>query len=136
MDTNLRRNRILAVLIVIAFFIAIAPTLPWQEFSSGPENLVVATSMEMRRGGPWLIPTLQGEPRLAKPPLAAWITAKSMWAMTVSQIDILDPLIRERAYSFLAIEARWPALLAAWDIRLTRLSTISRIRSLWLNQRP
>jgi len=58
MDTNLRRNRFFATGIALAFFVAVAPTLPWQEFSSGPENLVVATAMEMRRGGPWLVPPL------------------------------------------------------------------------------
>ena len=58
-DPTLRRNRAVAFAAAIAFFLALAPTLPWQEFSSGPENLVVATAMEMRRGGPWLVPTLQ-----------------------------------------------------------------------------
>src|SRR5437764_10753335 len=106
-------HRFYAILIAIAFFLAIAPTLPWQEFSSGPENLVLATAMEMRRGGPWLVPTLQGEPRVAKPPLAAWITAASIRPGTLRDIDILDRDTRERGFFFLAIETRWPALLGA-----------------------
>src|SRR5438067_12734949 len=104
-------HRLYAILIAIAFFLAIAPTLPWQEFSSGPENLVLATAMEMRRGGPWLVPTLQGEARLAKPPLAAWITAASISPGTMRQIDTLDRNYREHGFFMLAIEARWPALL-------------------------
>ncbi|HEX3358403.1 MAG TPA: glycosyltransferase family 39 protein [Tepidisphaeraceae bacterium] len=102
-----------AIWIVVAFFVALAPTLVWQEFSSSPENLVVATSMEMRRGGPWLVPTLQGEPRIAKPPLAAWITAAAIRPQTMRDIDTLDHDIRENGFKWLAIETRWPALVSA-----------------------
>src|SRR6476659_4096454 len=104
LDPNLRRNRSFALLIALAFFVAIAPTLPWQEFSSGPENLVLATAMEMRRGGPWLVPTLQGEARVAKPPLAAWITAASIHPGTMRDIDTRDRNVRMRGFLLLAIE--------------------------------
>ncbi len=50
-------------------------TLRWMEFSGGSEDLNVGTVLEMRRGGPWIIPTLKGAPRTTKPPLTAWITA-------------------------------------------------------------
>ena len=40
-------------------FVAAAPTLSWLDFSNGSENLNVATSLEMRRTGHWLLPTLQ-----------------------------------------------------------------------------
>ena len=40
-----------AVLVAAAFFAAVAPTLPWQEFAGGSENLVAQTVLEMRRGG-------------------------------------------------------------------------------------
>ncbi len=103
----------MAILIAVAFFLALAPTLPWQEFSSASENLVVATSMEMHRGGPWLVPTLQGETRVAKPPLAAWITAASIWPRTLRDIDSGDHDFRQRGFLFLAIETRWPALVSA-----------------------
>lgn len=56
--------------IILLFFIALAPTLTWLEFSSGSENLIVATALETRRTGHWLIPTMRGQPRIAKPPLA------------------------------------------------------------------
>ena len=88
-ESNVRRHRILAIVAALGLLLAIAPTLPWQDFSSGPENLVVATSMEMRRGGPWLVPTLQGEPRIAKPPLAAWITAAAIRPATLRDIDTM-----------------------------------------------
>jgi 4-amino-4-deoxy-L-arabinose transferase-like glycosyltransferase len=107
------RYRIGAFFIALAFFLAVAPTLPWQEFSSGPENLVLATSMEMRRGGPVLVPTLQGEARIAKPPLAAWITAAAISPQTMRDIDTLDYAARKRGFFFLAIQSRWPALLSA-----------------------
>ena len=38
-----RRPVLLALLIAGAFFAAVAPTLRWQEFSGGSENLVVET---------------------------------------------------------------------------------------------
>ena len=65
----------------IAFVIAAgdlrwrAADSPWLEFSSGSENLVVGTVLEMRRGGPWFVPRLNGMPRTSKPPLVAWISA-------------------------------------------------------------
>src|SRR4051812_33066382 len=69
--------------------------------------------MEMRRGGPWLVPTLQGEPRIAKPPLAAWITAAAIRPQTIRNIETLDRNRREFGFLFLAIQSRWPALVSA-----------------------
>src|SRR3954467_12075225 len=65
----------LSLLIAAVFFAGVAPTLAWLEFSSGSENLVVETVLEMARGGPWLIPTLKGAARTTKPPLTNWICA-------------------------------------------------------------
>ena len=67
----MRRGAIIG-LIAALFLVVIAPTLSWLEFSGGSENLVVATVLEVRRGGPWLVPTLKGEPRTTKPPLTTW----------------------------------------------------------------
>ena len=71
------RGRIAATMagIVLFFFAAIAPTLSWIEFSNGLETLNVETVLEMRRGGPWIIPTLAERQRINKPPLTAWFTA-------------------------------------------------------------
>ena len=49
-----------AIFLAATFFAAIAPTLDWLEFGSSMENLVVATSMEVRRTNAWLVPTLEG----------------------------------------------------------------------------
>ncbi|MGE5612143.1 MAG: ArnT family glycosyltransferase [Bacillota bacterium] len=59
----------------LLFFLAFAPSLTWLEFSGGMENVNVATALETRREGHWLIPFLNGEPRTAKPPLAQWMAA-------------------------------------------------------------
>ena len=67
-----------AIFLAATFFAAIAPTVDWLEFGSSMENLVVATAMEVRRTEQWLVPTLEGEPRLAKPPLAAWVSAAAI----------------------------------------------------------
>src|SRR5438874_9333346 len=81
-------------LIVVIFFVAIAPTLSRFEFYFGSEAVNVATALEMRRNHQWLVPTLQGEPRLAKPPLTAWITAACIRSQTMRRISDRDPTIR------------------------------------------
>jgi len=100
------------VLIATVFFCGIAPTLSQLQFGDPIENLNVATAMEIRRGGPWLFPTLQGEPRLAKPPLTAWVTAAFLRRSTLADIDSSDPTVRRQALEELAFQARLPALLA------------------------
>jgi 4-amino-4-deoxy-L-arabinose transferase-like glycosyltransferase len=110
------RSRVFAwILLVVVFFGAIAPTLTWLEFSSGLENLNVATALELRRDhtGSWLIPTLEGEQRIKKPPLAAWVTAASIRPRTVGAMSAPAERARDAAVTRLAWEARWPALLAA-----------------------
>lgn len=99
--------------IPLVVFIAIAPTLAWLEFSGGSENLNVATVLEMRRTGHWMVPTLQGLPRLAKPPLTAWITAFMVSDRTLAEISSPEAEVRESAYRRLAWQVRWPTLLLA-----------------------
>jgi hypothetical protein len=99
------------LLIAGAFFGMIAPTLTWLEFSSGSENLNVATALEIRRENKWLIPHLHGEPRLRKPPLTAWITATLIRQSTLDAISSDDPQINRKGYQQLAWDVRWPALL-------------------------
>src|SRR5690349_3808229 len=96
----LRVPRVVAwVGLVGIFFAAIAPTLAVPEFSSGLENLVVGTALELRRdhaptlayetadGRPgWLVPTLETEPRVKKPPLTPWITALAISDSTLRDL--------------------------------------------------
>jgi 4-amino-4-deoxy-L-arabinose transferase-like glycosyltransferase len=102
-----------AILIAASFFVAVAPTLPWLEFASTTENLVVAASLECRRGGQWIIPTLEGEPRLANPPLTTWIAAASIRPSTLRAIASEDFRTRAAGYRALAWDVRWPALLTS-----------------------
>jgi 4-amino-4-deoxy-L-arabinose transferase-like glycosyltransferase len=101
--------------LVALFFAAVAPTLSWLEFSGGLENLNIATALELRRDHPdnWLIPTLEGEIRVKKPPLTAWITAAAIRPATVTDLSSPDAAVRDAAAARLAFEARWPSLLAA-----------------------
>ena len=105
------QNWLARLLIPTFFFCAIAPMLSWVEFAGGSENIVVATALEMRRSGQWVIPTLAGQRRIAKPPLAAWIAAISVDGDTFQQTLSNDPAAREAAYRKLSWEVRWPALL-------------------------
>jgi 4-amino-4-deoxy-L-arabinose transferase-like glycosyltransferase len=110
------RSRVFVwTLLVGAFFGAIAPTLAWLEFTSGLENLNIATALELRRDHPesWTIPTLEGEPRIKKPPLATWVTAMSIRPRVVEAMSSASEAERDAAAARVAWAARWPALLAA-----------------------
>ncbi len=103
------RFTLLCALIAAIVFIAVAPTLRWFEFSSGSENLITETVLEMHRGGPWFIPTLDGAPRTNKPPLPAWVCAAFVRPSTVAALS--DPAQRTAAYKQLGWEVRWPAMV-------------------------
>jgi len=107
------RGWLIAIAIAAAFYAAVAPTLSWTQFHDPIENLNIATALEMRHGGPLLVPTLQGFPRLAKPPLTAWMTALSIQPATVATLDATDPEARAEAYARFTQEVRRPALLSA-----------------------
>jgi 4-amino-4-deoxy-L-arabinose transferase-like glycosyltransferase len=104
------RTLLTAGTIALAFFICLAPTLHVQEFSGGSENLNVETVLEMRRGGPWLVPNLLGRPRTIKPPITAWTTATFVSPATVASLSNPDQGARDGAYRRLAFQVRWPAL--------------------------
>jgi 4-amino-4-deoxy-L-arabinose transferase-like glycosyltransferase len=99
--------------IVTAFFAAVAPTLRWLDFFHAEENVVIATALEMKRTGNWLVPTLQGKPRTIKPPLTVWITALAIRDATVRGLDNPDPAVRHAARRDLAFESRWPTVVCA-----------------------
>src|SRR5207302_6477032 len=70
--------------------------------------------LEIRRGdGPWLMPTLEGEPRLVKPPLTAWISAAALRPSTVRDFGSHDERVRSNAFDRLVRECRWASLLSA-----------------------
>ena len=99
--------------IAVLVFAAMAPTLGWLELANGIEDLHAATVLEMRRdGGSWLMPTLNGTLRIKKPPLPAWIGALAVTDETVAGVGSTDRGVRDHAFSRLAWEIRWPALLA------------------------
>lgn len=109
------RSRLWAIrlTIVAVFFAAVSPTLRWLDFFHAEENVVIATALEMRRGGDWLVPTLQGKPRTIKPPLTVWITASAIRDATLRGMSSSDASVRAEARRDLAFEARWPTVLAA-----------------------
>ena len=109
---SIRKYLLLAILSAGMVFASIFATLRWTEFTGGNENLVVQTAIEMRRGGPWLVPQMMGEPRIAKPPLVAWITAICMKQSTLDQLSSADPAVREQAYNDLSLQVRWTGALA------------------------
>lgn len=99
--------------IVASCFAALAPTLRWLDFFHAEENVVVATALEMRRTGSWLVPTLQGKPRTIKPPLTVWVTAAAIRQRTLRDLDSPEANVRHAALRDLAFETRWPTVIAA-----------------------
>lgn len=117
-DREPRRAWLAAVLIALATFLAFLPTLRWPQFTGGNENIVVATALQMRQGGPWLVPHLDGEPRVKKPPLVAWITAAALRQSTLDALDSPDADVRRAAYVDLALEVRWTGVAAGCVLML------------------
>jgi 4-amino-4-deoxy-L-arabinose transferase-like glycosyltransferase len=111
---TLRRRVLVCAGLALLFFAAIAPTLTWQDFSNGSENLNVATVLEMLRDGGRikLLPTLQHRPRTNKPPLTAWITAAVVPQSAVEGVSSRDPATRDAAARAVAWRVRIIALLA------------------------
>ncbi len=101
-----------ALVVALLFFAAIAPTLGWMQFCNGMENSVVATALQMRRGGPVLFPMLQDAQRTKKPPMAAWIAAVAMRPHSVRAITA-DQAQRDAAFQSIAWQVRLPALAFA-----------------------
>src|SRR5436190_19169114 len=106
------RHLLAAIGIILLTALCIWPTLAWQEFSNTAENLVIATAQELRRGGPWLAPTLHGELRWQKPPVTSWITATAISPSTMRDISSPDLATRRSAFDDLARETRGAVLLA------------------------
>lgn len=84
-------------------------------------NLI--TAEEMIGTGHWLLPTLHGEPRLAKPPLPTWLTAG---AMLIGNSGLDTDLTVNRVPSALA-----GLLLAVSLFGLTRFWTKSTAAAAW-----
>lgn len=109
-----RRRRPLAAsiaLFAVAVFGVYLTTLRCTQFNLGVETLAVETALEIRRGGSWIFPTLEGEPRIRKPPLTAWIAASAIQESTLRQLSSPDTATRTKASSDLSFEVRWPSLL-------------------------
>jgi 4-amino-4-deoxy-L-arabinose transferase-like glycosyltransferase len=77
------------------------------------EALNVATAQEIRRSGNWLVPTLQGETRLQKPPLTAWLTSAVIGDDLMQALSSPRFAQRNSAFIRLALLVRAEALVLA-----------------------
>ncbi len=102
--------RLSGLLVALLVLIGTAPTLSWLEFSGSMENLNVATVLEMHRTGRWLVPTLEGNARLNKPPLTAWVTSLFVSDELVDRLSEA-PLTSELAYRELTFRIRLSPLI-------------------------
>ena len=85
----------------------------WYEFGYWTETLNVQTVLEMNGNGRLLVPTLDAEPRIRKPPLTAWITYAFVRQRTIQNLGSLDPDTRRLGQDQLHTDARVPAVLLA-----------------------
>jgi 4-amino-4-deoxy-L-arabinose transferase-like glycosyltransferase len=122
-----RRPPAVVTAVVALVFATLVSTLTSSEFTSSVESLVVVTAMEARRDGHWLAPTLDGEPRLRKPPLGPWVVAAFLRPGTIRDLDSTDDATRNAAFGRLRWEARLPSALAAG---LTLLAVYGLARTL------
>jgi 4-amino-4-deoxy-L-arabinose transferase-like glycosyltransferase len=108
---NNRWNLLVIPLLSAVFFAALAPGLNWPQFTGDSETWVVQSILEISRGGPWWIPTLDAAPRVRKPPLTQWLSAAAVKSSTMTAIASRDPAIREPGYESFAWEVRLPVLI-------------------------
>ncbi|MBA4066173.1 MAG: dolichol-phosphate mannosyltransferase [Isosphaera sp.] len=80
-DTRVRRGSLLLVLLLPAAILY--PTLDFHLLEPD-EGRYAQIPKEMLTTGSWVVPTLQGEPYLDKPPLTYWLVALSYQAFGVS----------------------------------------------------
>ena len=106
-------SRRAAWLFAALVFISNLPTLNWAEFHYTVERFLVQTALETRRDGHWLAPTMEGQPRLRKPPLVTWLTAAAIRPRTMEDLSNPDAEARRAAYDAFTRQVRWPTLLAA-----------------------
>ncbi len=96
------------------FILAMLPSLHRLEFFDGVEHFTLATVQEMKRdGGNWLLPTLQGEPRVVKPPLTAWLTSALVSPANVAELSSRDASVRAAAFDRFVFFARLPTIFCA-----------------------
>ncbi|AMV28024.1 Undecaprenyl phosphate-alpha-4-amino-4-deoxy-L-arabinose arabinosyl transferase [Gemmata sp. SH-PL17] len=81
-DTRVRRLSLLLVLLLPA--VLLYPTRGFHLLEPD-EGRYAQIPKEMLVNGSWVVPTLQGEPYLDKPPLMYWLTALSYRAFGISQ---------------------------------------------------
>jgi 4-amino-4-deoxy-L-arabinose transferase-like glycosyltransferase len=108
---NIHHSSFRILLLPLIALLFILPTVPAYEFSFGSEAVNVATALEIRRTNYWIKPTLQGDARLNKPPLTAWLTAAAITGNTLHLLDSDDPAERALGQQHLAWQARLPSAL-------------------------
>lgn len=73
LTSRMWRPALLLLLLTLALCLPQAGMPDW----SGTEGRRVQIALEMLRSGDWMVPTIGGEPTLAKPPLHYWMVAAS-----------------------------------------------------------
>jgi len=75
------------LIVAAACFALVAPTLDWLQFHDPIENLNVRDGPGDPPGRAVARSDAAGVPRLAKPPLTAWVTAAAIRPATVAALD-------------------------------------------------
>ncbi|MFH0794478.1 MAG: glycosyltransferase family 39 protein [bacterium] len=97
-------RRSAAILVVASFFLLFS-MLGKREVENRPEARTIVTAREMLDRGDWFLPTLNGEPRLEKPPLYYWLV---MIAAKISgEVDTFSGRLPSAISGFLLVLLVW-----------------------------
>ncbi|HTW93837.1 MAG TPA: glycosyltransferase family 39 protein [Tepidisphaeraceae bacterium] len=116
LSTTGARLRAKTIAAAATLVLAMAVNLPirgWLSASNPLERVNMETVAEMQRSGKWFFPTLNEQPRLAKPPIAAWLSAMSTSRSTIERMNDDDATVRHAALLRLLGDVRVPAVIAA-----------------------
>ena len=91
------RMLLLPLMVPMVYALACWPTRASRPFGDEMELLNVATAMELRWLDNWSLPSLQGETRMMKPPLSAWLTASIIPSEVLEQLRSPETNARKAA---------------------------------------
>ncbi len=131
MENTQTSNRTVKILIVCGVLLISAVIAFWmlsERSLDSHECFVSVTAREMLQSGDWLIPTLNGHPRLNKTPLSYWLVAGV--AMITGKVDEITARLPSAVFAILSAAAVLYFVGRWLSFRIAVMSTIVWVTSL------
>ncbi len=131
MENNQTGNRTVKILIVCGVLLISAVIAFWmlsERTLDSHECFVSVTAREMLQSGDWLIPTLNGHPRLNKTPLSYWLVAGA--AMITGKVDEVTARLPSVVFAILSAATVLYFVNQWLSFRIAVMSTIVWVTSL------